>query len=44
MSPAIEVVGAAAFLSPIKARLPDGVDYGVIRRVANAWGREKGLG
>lgn len=39
---AIERVGSAQFLAPIKARLPDAIDYNVIRCVANAWRREHG--
>ncbi|MCL4394547.1 MAG: RecQ family ATP-dependent DNA helicase [Chloroflexi bacterium] len=34
---AIEQTGSAQYLAPIKARLPDEVDYGIIRCVANAW-------
>ncbi len=39
---AIEQVGSAGYLAPIKARLPEEIDYGVIRCVANAWLRERG--
>jgi len=38
---AIEQVGSAAFLAPIKALLPAQMDYGVIRCVAEAWKREQ---
>jgi len=34
---AIEAVGSAEFLAPIKARLPEEIEYDVIRCVANAW-------
>ncbi len=37
---AIEAVGSVQYLSPIKSRLPDAIDYNVIRCVANAWARE----
>jgi ATP-dependent DNA helicase RecQ len=37
---AIEQAGSAQFLSPIKALLPDGVEYSVIRCVVEAWNRE----
>jgi len=37
---AIEAVGSAEFLAPIKSRLPDEIEYDVIRCVANAWKRE----
>jgi superfamily II DNA helicase RecQ len=36
----IEAVGSVEHLSAIKARLPEEIDYGVIRCVANAWTRE----
>lgn len=39
---AIEQVGSAGYLAPIKARLSEEIDYGVIRCVANAWLRERG--
>ncbi|MDL1896018.1 RecQ family ATP-dependent DNA helicase [Anaerolineae bacterium CFX7] len=39
---AIDAVGSAQYLAPIKARLPEEIDYGVIRCVANAWLREHG--
>jgi ComF family protein len=39
---AIDAVGSAQYLAPIKARLPEDIDYGVIRCVANAWLRERG--
>lgn len=39
---AIEQVGSAQYLAPIKARLPQEIDYNVIRCVANAWLREHG--
>jgi ATP-dependent DNA helicase RecQ len=39
---AIDAVGSAQYLAPIKARLPEEMDYGVIRCVANAWLRERG--
>ncbi len=39
---AIEQVGSAQYLAPIKARLPEEVDYNIIRCVANAWKRERG--
>jgi ATP-dependent DNA helicase RecQ len=38
---AIAQVGSAEYLSPLKAVLPAGVDYGVIRCVVNAWRRER---
>ena len=38
---AIAQVGSTEFLAPIKARLPDEIDYSVIRCVVNAWVREK---
>jgi ATP-dependent DNA helicase RecQ len=38
---AIEAVGAAEYLAPIKFRLPETIDYGMIRCVANAWRREQ---
>lgn len=34
---AIEQVGSVQYLAPIKARLPEDIDYNVIRCVANAW-------
>lgn len=37
---AIEAVGSAQFLAPIKARLPATIGYDEIRCVANAWQRE----
>jgi ATP-dependent DNA helicase RecQ len=40
---AIARAGSAAFLAPIKAFLPEEVDYGVIRCVVEAWRREQGL-
>ena len=39
---AIEAVGSAEFLAPIKSRLPEEIEYDVIRCVANAWKREHG--
>ncbi len=39
---AIDAVGSAQYLAPIKARLPEEIDYGVIRCVANAWLWERG--
>ena len=39
---AIQAVGSAEHLAPIKMRLPEEIDYGVIRCVANAWLRERG--
>ena len=39
---AIEAVGSAQYLAPIKAILPDEIDYGVIRCVAAAWKLERG--
>lgn len=39
---AIDKVGSAQYLAPIKARLPEEIDYSVIRCVANAWLREHG--
>lgn len=39
---AINAVGSAQYLAPIKARLPEEIDYNVIRCVANAWLREQG--
>ena len=39
---AIEAVGSAEFLAPIKSRLPEEIQYDVIRCVANAWKRDKG--
>ncbi len=38
---AIEAVGSAEKLAPIKAQLPVGISYGVIRCVAAAWERER---
>ena len=34
---AIEEAGSVQYLAPIKARLPEDIDYNVIRCVANAW-------
>ncbi len=39
---AIESIGSVERLSEIKMRLPDSIDYGVIRCVANAWLVEQG--
>ncbi len=39
---AIEQVGSAQYLAPIKAWLPEAIDYNVIRCVANAWLIEHG--
>jgi ATP-dependent DNA helicase RecQ len=39
---AIDAVGSAQYLAPIKARLPEDIEYGVIRCVANAWQLERG--
>jgi hypothetical protein len=39
---AIDAVGSAEFLAPIKARLPAEIEYDVIRCVANAWKLETG--
>ncbi|MBI5293113.1 MAG: RecQ family ATP-dependent DNA helicase [Chloroflexi bacterium] len=39
---AIEAIGSVEQLSPIKMRLPESIDYGVIRCVANAWQVEQG--
>jgi ATP-dependent DNA helicase RecQ len=39
---AIDRIGSAEFLAPIKARLPETIEYDVIRCVANAWKREHG--
>ncbi|MBI5568142.1 MAG: RecQ family ATP-dependent DNA helicase [Chloroflexi bacterium] len=39
---AIEAVGSVQYLAPIKARLPDTIDYNVIRCVMNAWLIEHG--
>lgn len=39
---AIDAVGSAQYLAPIKARLPQEIDYNIIRCVANAWLREHG--
>lgn len=39
---AIEAVGSVQYLAPIKARLPDAIDYNVIRCVMNAWLIEHG--
>ncbi len=38
---AIERVGSVQFLAPIKALLPEAIDYGIIRCVANAWTLEQ---
>jgi len=38
---AIEKAGSAGYLAPIKALLPEEIDYSVIRCVANAWMREQ---
>ena len=40
---AIEAVGSVEYLTPIKARLPDTIDYNVIRCVVNAWMREHAI-
>lgn len=39
---AIDTVGSAQYLAPIRARLPQDLDYAIIRCVANAWLREHG--
>jgi hypothetical protein len=39
---AIDAVGSAQYLAPIRARMPVEIDYSVIRCVANAWLREHG--
>jgi ATP-dependent DNA helicase RecQ len=39
---AIEQVGSVQYLAPIKANLPDDIDYNLIRCVANAWLLEHG--
>lgn len=39
---AIEAVGSVQYLAPIKQRLPEEIDYNVIRCVANAWQIEHG--
>lgn len=39
---AINAVGSAQYLAPIKARLPEEIDYNVIRCVSNAWLLEHG--
>ena len=39
---AIEEVGSVQYLAPLKARLPEDIDYSVIRCVANAWLIEHG--
>jgi hypothetical protein len=39
---AIEAEGSLQYLAPLKARLPDGIDYNVIRCVVNAVMRERG--
>jgi hypothetical protein len=38
----IEAVGSVQYLAPIKARLPETIDYNVIRCVTNAWLIEHG--
>jgi ATP-dependent DNA helicase RecQ len=38
---AIQAEGSAHLLAPLKARLPDGIDYGLIRCVAEDWKREQ---
>jgi ATP-dependent DNA helicase RecQ len=40
---AIEAVGSAGYLAPLKARLPEEVDYSQIRCVVEAWKREQGI-
>ncbi len=40
---AIETTGSVEYLAPLKARLPEEIDYGVIRCVANAWLVERGI-
>jgi ATP-dependent DNA helicase RecQ len=37
----IERVGSAQYLAPLKAQLPETIDYSVIRCVVNAWQREQ---
>ncbi len=37
---AIEAVGSAGYLAPLKARLPEEIDYAQIRCVVEAWKRE----
>lgn len=39
---AINAVGSAQYLAPIKARLPEDIDYNLIRCVTNAWLFEHG--
>ena len=39
---AIEAAGSVQYLAPIKQRLPEEIDYNVIRCVANAWSIEHG--
>jgi len=39
---AIEALGSVEYLAPLKARLPETIDYGMIRCVVNAWTREHG--
>jgi hypothetical protein len=39
---AIDAVGSVQYLAPIKQRLPEEIDYNVIRCVANAWSLEHG--
>ncbi len=39
---AIEAVGSVQYLAPVKQRLPEDIDYNVIRCVANAWLIEHG--
>ena len=38
---AIETVGSAGYLAPIKVILPEAIDYSVIRCVVEAWKREQ---
>lgn len=40
---AIEQVGAVGYLAPIQARLPEALDYSVIRCVVEAWKREQSV-
>ena len=40
---AIEAVGSTEYLTPIKMRLPDVIEYSVIRCVVEAWKREHGM-
>lgn len=40
---AIDAVGSAGYLAPLKARLPEEIDYSVIRCVVEAWKREQGI-